>query len=97
MSEELKGFLHSRGITTSRTTAFNPQGNGQVERYNGIIRQTVSLALRLRNLSIVNWEKVLDVALHCTRSLLSTSTNCTPHERLFNFQRKSATGDSIPT
>ena len=28
---------------------------------------------------------------------LSTSTNCTPHERLFYFQRKSATGDSIPT
>ena len=97
MSEELKGFLHSRGIATNRTTAFNPQGNGQVERYNGIIRQTVSLALRSRNLSIVNWEKVLDVALHCIHSLLSTSTNCTPHEHLFNFQRKSATGDSIPT
>ena len=97
MSEELKGFLHSRGIATNRTTTFNPQGNGQVERYNGIIRQTVSLALWSRNLSIVNWEKVLDVALHCIRSLLSTSTNCTPHERLFNFQRKSATGDFIPT
>ena len=37
MSEELKGFLHSRIIATSRTTAFNPQGNRQVERYNGII------------------------------------------------------------
>ena len=97
MSEELKGFLHSRGIATSRTTAFNPQGNGQVERYNGIIWQTVNLALRSKNLSIANWEKMLDVALHCIRSLLSTSTNCTPHERQFNFQRKSATGDSIPT
>ena len=40
---------------------------------------------------------MLDVAPHCIRSLLSTSTNCTPHERQFNFQRKSATGDSIPT
>ena len=36
------------------------------------------------------------MALHCIRSLLSTSTNCTPYERLFNFQRKLATGDSIP-
>ena len=97
MSEKLNVFLHSRGIATSRTTAFNPQGNGQVERYNGAIWQIVSLALWSRNLSIVNWEKVLDVALSCIRSLLSTSTNCTPHERLFNFQRKSATGDSIPT
>ena len=40
---------------------------------------------------------MLDVALHCIRSLFSTSSNCTPHEHLFNFQRKSATGDSIPT
>ena len=37
------------------------------------------------------------MTLHCIRSLLSTSTNCIPHERLFNFQRKSAPGDSIPT
>ena len=44
MSEE---FLHSRGIANSRTTAFNPQGNGQVERYNSIIWQMVSLARRL--------------------------------------------------
>ena len=47
MSEELKGFIHSRGVATSRTTAFNSQGNGKVERYNGIIWQTVSLALLL--------------------------------------------------
>ena len=40
---------------------------------------------------------MLDVALHCIRSLLFTSTNCTPYKRLFNFQRKSATGDSILT
>lgn len=40
---------------------------------------------------------MLDVALHCIRSLLSTASNCTPHERLFNFQRKSASGNSIPT
>lgn len=50
MSDELKAFLLSRRIATSRTTAFNPQGNGQAERYNGIIWQTVSLALRSNNL-----------------------------------------------
>ena len=97
MSEELKIFLLSRNISTSRTTAFNAQGNGQVERYNGIIWQTVNLALRSNNLPINNWEKVLNVALHSIRSLLSTATNCTPHERLFKFQRRSTTGDSIPS
>ncbi|GFV79415.1 retrovirus-related Pol polyprotein from transposon opus [Trichonephila clavipes] len=37
MSHELKSFLTSQGIATSRTTPYNPAGNGQVERYNGII------------------------------------------------------------
>ncbi|GFW11861.1 putative retrovirus-related pol polyprotein from transposon opus [Trichonephila clavipes] len=37
MSHELKSFLTSQGIATSRTTPYNPAGNGQDERYNGII------------------------------------------------------------
>ena len=32
MSRDLKTFLHSKGIATSRTTAYNPTGNGQVEQ-----------------------------------------------------------------
>jgi hypothetical protein len=31
------------------------------------------------------------------RSLLSTSTNTTPHERFFNFQRRSSLGTSLPS
>ena len=40
---------------------------------------------------------VLPVALHSIRSLINIVTNETPHERLFNYQRKSATGYSVPT
>lgn len=97
MSRELKDFLHSRGVATSRTTAYNPCGNGQVERYNGIIWQTISLALTSRELPITHWEDVLCDSLHCVRSLLSTATNQTPHERMFGFQRRSSTGNSLPT
>ena len=35
-------------------------------------------------------------ALHSIRSLLCTATNTTPHERLFNFPRRSMNGESIP-
>uniref|UniRef100_A0A8C4WWX2 Integrase catalytic domain-containing protein n=1 Tax=Eptatretus burgeri TaxID=7764 RepID=A0A8C4WWX2_EPTBU len=97
MSEELKQFLHGRGIATSRTTGFNPQGNGLVERYNSIIWKAVILALKLRELKIAQWEAVLADALHSVRSLLSTSTNATPHERLFSYQCRSTSGHSIPT
>ena len=97
ISDELRSFLHSRGIATSRTSAYNPQGNGQVERYNGIIWKTVSLALESRGLPQSNWELVLPDALHSIRSLLCTATNCTPHECLFNYQRRSSSGHSVPS
>lgn len=97
MSAELKSFLFSKGIATSRSTAYNPRGNGQVERYNGVIWKAVSLALRSRDLRVENWEVVLPDALHSVRTLLSTATNETPHERLFRYQRRSTSGNSIPT
>ena len=37
MSEELQVFLTEKGVATSRTTGYNPERNGQAERYNGII------------------------------------------------------------
>ena len=79
MSKEVKHFLHSRGIATSRTSPYNGPGNGQVERYNGIIWNSVQLALESRNLPIAQWEMMLPDAMHSIRSLLCTATNETPH------------------
>ena len=39
-------------------------------------------------LDISNWEEMLPTALHSIRSLLNISTNCTLHERMFNYQRR---------
>jgi len=36
-------------------------------------------------------------ALHSNRSLLSTATNVTPHDRFFSFPRKSSQGVSLPS
>ena len=97
MSQELKSFLTSKGIATSRTTPYNPRGNGLVEKSNGTIWRGVTMALRSRNLPQSCWQLVLPDVLHSIRTLLCTSTNQTPHERMFLFPRRSGTGVSIPT
>ena len=50
MSCELISWLHTIGIPTSKSTRYNPQGNGQVERLNRTIWQTTQLALLTKNL-----------------------------------------------
>ena len=97
MSEELKSFLHSKGVASSRTTAYNPRGNGQVERLNGSLWKTINLALKSQGLPVNLWENVLLDSLHSMRSLLCTETNTTPHECLFLYQRKSTNGQSLPS
>ena len=68
-----------------------------MERYNGIIRRNIKLALCTNNLPIQQWEKVLPDALHSIQSLLSTATNTTPHDRFFNFPHRSSQGSSVPS
>ncbi|GFU60033.1 putative retrovirus-related pol polyprotein from transposon opus [Trichonephila clavipes] len=97
MSHELKSCLTSQGIATSRTTPYNPAGNGQVELYNGIIWKTIQLALKSNSMKTEQWEGVIQTALHSIRSLLCTATNATPHERMFSHPRRSHNGCSIPT
>ena len=97
MSQQLKQYLCSQGIATSRTTAYNPQGNGQIERYNGIIWKAIELALKSRGLSVTQWESVLQESLNAVRSLLCTATNTTPHERMFTHPRRSANGSMLPS
>ena len=48
MSYEFKSWLHSSGVPTSRIIRCSPRGNGQVERYNGIIWKTIVLDLRVK-------------------------------------------------
>ena len=74
LSVELKQFLHSVGISTSRTTSYHPPGNGQVERHNGIIWQAVILALKSQQLPTTQWEIVLPDTLHSIRSLLRNTS-----------------------
>ena len=97
MSRELHEFISNKGISSIRMTSYNPQGNGQVEKYNGIIWKIITAALISRGLPSKYWQVVLPDALHSIRSLLCTATNETPHERLFKYARRSSTETSIPS
>ena len=97
LSKDLKDWLHSKNIATSRTCPYNPRGNGQCERYNATIWKAITLACKSRNIDVKFWETVLPDAPHSIRSLLCTATNCTPHEQLFSFPHKSSYGESIPS
>ena len=93
MSKELKSYLSDLGIATSRTS-YNPQGNGQCERYNGIIWKTIELALRSQNLPIPHWEVVMlyiQYALSSAPPMKLHTTECSL------IKRHSCSGPSIPS
>ena len=95
-SNELHQFLLRNGVAKTRTSPYRPQGNGQCERTNGTILKAVNLALHTFGLDKTKWAKVLDAALGSIRSLFCTTTNSTPHDRFFTFQRSSITGTDLP-
>ena len=97
ISTETQNYLLSKSIATSKTSRYNPQGNGQVEKLNGTLWKAIQVTLHSRNMKLSEWETVLPDALHSIRSLLCTTTNTTPHERMFNFTRKSTSGKTIPS
>ena len=96
ISSFVKSFLMKHRIGSSHSAAYNPKGNGQCERYNGIIWRTVRLALRSRGLDIDKWQVVLPEALHSIRSLLCTATNETPHQRFLGYSRRHSLGPGLP-
>jgi len=97
MSAALKQYLLRRGIASSRSTPYHPQGNSQCERINQTVWRTVKLMLRDKNLSQQSWETVLPEALHTVRSLLCTATNATQNERVQLFDRRSMLGRTLPS
>ena len=95
-SKMLKEYLLEKGIASSQTTPYNPQGNGQCERYNGVLWKSIRCALRSRQLPIEKWEVVVPTVLNSIRSLLCTTTGDTPHARFLSFTRRSYYGKSLP-
>ena len=60
-------FLLQHNIVCSRTTPYNPEGNGLVGKHNGAVWKSITLALKSRTLPKSHWETVLPNALHTIR------------------------------
>ena len=95
MSRDFKAFLAEGGNTSSRSSPYHPTGNSQCERVNQTVWKTIELLLHSRAWPEERWGDVLNVALHSVRTLLCTATNETPHERMFQFQRKATFGRAM--
>ena len=85
LSADLRSFLARWGVHQSHTTPYHPAGNGQVERYNKAIWKTMQCILADCQLPDMAWPTVLGDALHCIRSLVST-TGSTPHDHFLYFK-----------
>ena len=88
ISVEVSSFLASWNVHQSRTTPYFPAGNGQTERFNGIIWKTVQCLLANRQLPRTAWPSVLNDALHSIRSLITTATGSSPHNQFLRFDRR---------
>ena len=88
LSHEFDTFCDRAGTAHSPTTPHNPKGNGQCEKYNGVIWKGVLCNLHSRGLSEDRWEEMLHDVLASIRTLICTATNGTPHDRFFGFPRR---------
>ena len=70
------------GIECTRTTAYHPQGNGQVERFN---RTVEAMLAQMVGEHHSDWDKHLQKAIFAYRTSLYESTGYSPY--LVNFGR----------
>ena len=94
-------FLHKKRVIKSRSTLYNPSGNGQVERYNHVIWKDTIIHLNNQRIS---YSKLPNYLARCFAFdwiafmySLCRATNKTPHKRFFPFLRRSSVGGSIST
>ena len=80
----LKQTLQAYGITKSRTTAYHPQGDGMVERFN---RSPLQL-LRTYTQKEADWELHLPLALYAYRTAAHSTTGVSPFEMMFGRASK---------
>ena len=75
----LRQTLDAFGVRKSRTTAYHPQGDGMVERFNRTLLQMLRSYTSQRS----DWEQYLPLVLFAYRSATHPSTGFSPFELMF--------------
>ena len=89
-STVLKQTLEAFGIQKSHTTAYHPQGDGLVERFNRSLLQLLRAYIEKHS----DWEQHLPLALYAYRTAIHSSTGVSPHFLMFGREPHSALFDS---
>ena len=82
----LKQTLEAFGIQKSHTTAYHPQGDGLVERFNRSLLQLLRTYIDKQS----DWEQHLPLALYAYRTATHSSTGISPHLLMFGREPHSA-------
>ena len=75
-SQLLKDVCRLLGIHKTRTTAFRPQSDGFIERFNRTLEQMMRMHVNERQ---TNWDEVVPLALAAYRSTKQETTGQTPN------------------
>ena len=95
--KEIKLFLNERGIGSTFPSICSPRDNFQCELFNGMILNTIKLALRTRGSKTSQWEIAIPEFLHGLWLLVRTATSEVSHDRFFKFTHRSMFDTTVPT
>ena len=79
-SEVINTMCKLLGIERSQTSAYHPQGNGQVERFNRTMEAMLSKVVQANQ---KNWDKHLPKVLFAYRTAIHESTKFTPFHLMY--------------
>jgi transposase InsO family protein len=79
-SELINQLCQMLNIEKLRTTAYHPQGNGAIERYNRTLKQILSKYVNEKH---TDWDTYLPQALYAYNTSVHDSTGVTPYEVVF--------------
>ena len=83
-SSILRQTLEAFGVNKSRTTAYHPQGDGMVERFNRSLLQLLHSYVSKEE----DWERYLPLVLYAYRTATHSSTGISPFRLMFGRQPK---------